>query len=160
MDNPFAHDPRTGQGEQSSRGQDVPGGSESGSTGPSAADSRNMQRLVMHFALLMFATVLTSAIALPFRLVSVGFAVWGLVLGIRALRYAWVRQVRGAFIGFLTVGIVVTALLGLAVITIIPRWNIEMEYQTCRDRAITVQAKHQCTADYHDALTNYLKTLR
>lgn len=187
MSNPFAYDPRDSAPRDDStsnqggapdrieaRHEDagecprptppgsVPPGAGAGPVAPKLSDDENrtMQRLVMHFTLLMFATIVTSALTLPVRLVALVFAVWAFVVGVQAFKYAWGKQIRGAFIGFLGLGITLTALLGLTVLTIIPRWNIEMDYQTCRSQAITVQAKSACDTAFQESIKNYLKTTR
>ncbi|WP_435299483.1 hypothetical protein [Timonella sp. A28] len=129
---------------------------------PKLSDEENrlVQRHFMHFVLLMFATLVTSSFALPYRLVALVFTAWGIVVGIRALQYAWSKQVRGASIGVLSIGIALTAILGMAVIQMIPRWEIEMNFQECQAQAITVQAKNTCLVEYKDALKNFNNTLR
>ena len=124
---------------------------------PEAA--RYATRSVMHFGLLMLATLLTSSIALPWRLVSIAIGLLALVVGVRALRRVWRAGLRGFLVGAMSAGVVMTFALILTTLAVIPVWQIEMDHQSCLDEAITVVAKSSCESDYQTAITEYQKTL-
>ena len=113
----------------------------------------------MHFGLLMLATLLTSTIALPWRLVSVAIALLALVVGVRALRRIWRAGLRGFLVVAMSAGVVMTFALALTTLAVIPVWQIEMDRQSCLNEAITVAATSTCESDYQTAITEYQKSL-
>ena len=113
----------------------------------------------MHFGLLMLATLLTSTIALPWRLVSLAIGLLALVVGIRALRRVWRAGLRGFLVVALSAGVVMTFALALTTLAVIPVWQIEMDRQTCLNEAITISATSTCESDYQTAITEYQKSL-
>ena len=124
---------------------------------PEAA--RHATRSVMHFGLLMLATLITSTIALPWRLVSIVIALAALVVGIRALRRIWRAGLRGFLVVAMSAGVVMTFALALTTLAVIPVWQIEMDHQSCLDQAITLSATSACESDYRTAITEYQKSL-
>lgn len=124
---------------------------------PDAA--RLATRSVMHFGLLMLATLLTSTIALPWRLVSVAIGLLALVVGIRALRRIWRAGLRGFLVVAMSAGVIMTFALALTTLAVIPVWQIEMDRQSCLNQAITLSATSTCESDYHTAISEYQKSL-
>ncbi|WP_066464375.1 hypothetical protein [Sanguibacter suarezii] len=124
---------------------------------PDAA--RLATRSVMHFGLLMLATLLTSTIALPWRLVSVAIGLLALVVGIRALRRIWRAGLRGFLVVAMSAGVIMTFALALTTLAVIPVWQIEMDRQSCLNQAITLSATSTCESDYQRAITEYQKSL-
>lgn len=114
---------------------------------------------LLHFAMLMLATIVTGMFALPFQLVTIGFATWAVVVGIQALRASWAAKVRGATIVFNIIAVGLTAVLGLSSASVLGRWDIEMDRQECRNQAITHTAQQECAAIYDAAMSEYLKNL-
>lgn len=124
---------------------------------PDAA--RLATRSVMHFGLLMLATLLTSTIALPWRLVSVAIGLLALVVGIRALRRIWRAGLRGFLVVAMSAGVIMTFALALTTLAVIPVWQIEMDRQSCLNQAITLSATSTCESDYQTAITEYQTSL-
>ena len=124
---------------------------------PDAA--RVATRSVLHFGLLMLATLVTTTIALPWRLVSIAIALLALVVGIRALRRIWRAGLRGFLVVAMSAGLVMTFALALTNLAVIPVWQIEMDHQSCLDQAITLSATSTCESDYRTAITEYQKSL-
>lgn len=124
---------------------------------PDAA--RQATRSVMHFGLIMLASLLTTSLALPWRLVSVAIGLLALVVGIRALRRIWRAGLRGFIVVALSAGVVMTFALALTTLAVIPVWQIEMDRQSCLDEAITIAATTACESDYATAITEYQNSL-
>ena len=122
-------------------------------------EARHATRSVMHFGLLMLGSLLTSSLALPWRLVSVAIALLALAVGIRALRRIWRAGLRGFLVVALSAGVLMTFALALTTLAVIPVWQIEMDRQTCLDQAITISATSTCESDYQTAITQYRSTL-
>lgn len=121
--------------------------------------ARRATRSVMHFGLLMLGSLLTSSLALPWRLVSVVIALAALVVGVRALRRIWRAGLRGFLVVALSAGVVMTFALALTTLAVIPVWEIEMDRQSCLEEAITISATATCESDYKTALTEYQNSL-
>ena len=124
---------------------------------PEAA--RRATRSVMHFGLLMLGSLLTSSLALPWRLVSVAIALLALVVGIRALRRIWRAGLRGFLVVAMSAGVVMTFALALTTLAVIPVWQIEMDRQQCLDEALTISATSTCETTYRTAISDYQKSL-
>lgn len=125
---------------------------------PDAA--RQATRSVMHFGLLMLATLLTSSLAVPWRLVSVALALVAIVVGVRTLRRIWRAGLRGFLLVAMSAGMIMTAALALTTLAVIPVWQIEMDRQSCLAGAITISATTTCESDYRTAITQYQDSLR
>ena len=124
---------------------------------PDAA--RQATRSVMHFGLIMLASLLTTSLALPWRLVSVAIGLLALVVGIRGLRRIWRAGLRGFIVVAMSAGVVMTFALALTTLAVIPVWQIEMDRQSCLDEAITIAASTACETDYTTAITEYQNSL-
>lgn len=124
---------------------------------PTAA--RRATRSVMHFGLLMLASLVTSSLVLPWRLVSVAIALLAIAAGIRALRRIWRAGLRGFLVVAMSAGVVMTFVLALTTLAVIPVWQIEMTRQTCLTQAITIAASITCESDYQTAITEYQRSL-
>ncbi|MBI9114151.1 hypothetical protein [Sanguibacter suaedae] len=124
---------------------------------PEAA--RQGTRLVLWFGLLMLASLLATALPLPWRLGGLAVVGAAVVLGVRALRRTWRAGVRGTMTFALSAGLVATLGLGATILAVIPVWDVETERQDCMDRAITLTARSSCQKAYDDAITAWLDSL-
>ena len=106
----------------------------------------------MHFGVLMLATLLVSALPLPWQAAAVLFAVAALVEGVRGLRSAWRAGVRGALVPMLVMGIVASSLLTLGTAGMIALWPIQMDRQTCLRDALTIASQDQCDSAYQSSI--------
>lgn len=125
---------------------------------PEAA--RAASRRVLHFGLLMLATLLTSTLPLPWQVATLGFAVLALVVGVRALVQVWRSGLRGALVSVLAVGLAFAAMLAASTAGLIALWPVQMERQECLQGALTISATERCESDYRDALDDLLERAR
>jgi len=113
---------------------------------------RRTSRHVMHFGVLMLATLLVSSLPLPWQAAALLFAIAALVEGIRGLRSAWTAGVRGALVPMLVMGIAASSLLTVGTAGMIALWPIQMERQTCLRDALTISSQEQCENAYQASL--------
>ncbi|NCT89588.1 hypothetical protein GXB85_01270 [Cellulomonas sp. APG4] len=125
---------------------------------PEAA--RAASRRVLHFGLLMLATLLTSTLPLPWQVATLVFAVLAFVVGVRALVQVWRSGLRGALVSVLAVGLAFAALLAASTAGLIALWPVQMERQECLQDALTISATEKCESDYRDALDALLERAR
>lgn len=126
---------------------------------PPTEEAIAANKLVMPFLLLMLVTMLTGMLALPLQLITIGFATWAMIAGIKALRACWAAKIRGSMIVFTSLALGLTLTLGVSSALVLARWDIEMDYQTCRDQAVTNSAAIDCTNNYNSTMDDYLKGL-
>ncbi|WP_139315939.1 cytochrome d ubiquinol oxidase subunit II [Cellulosimicrobium sp. CUA-896] len=136
-------------------GPTEPGGGRTGHRPPArapepAADpesARRATRAALHFGLLMLLVVVISAFRFPWRTAALAFAVWAIVVGVRALVVARRARVRGALVPVLAVGVGLAALISVQSLGTLATWQVEAEYQRCLDGAITVSAEERCETE-------------
>ena len=126
---------------------------------PPTEEAIAANKLVMRFLLLMLVTLVTGMLDLPLQLIAIGFAVWATIAGIKALRACWAAKIRGSMIVFTIVALGLTVTLGISTALVLARWDIEMDYQTCQNQAITNTAAIDCNNAYNAAMDTYLKGL-
>jgi hypothetical protein len=122
-------------------------------------EARRGTRAVMNFGLLMLAALVTTTLALPWRMVSVAIAIGALVVGIRAFRRIWRAGMRGTLVAALSAGMVMTIALAVTTLAVIPVWHIEMDRQGCLDQALTVSAKSECESIYTKQIKDFQGSL-
>lgn len=100
------------------------------------------------FVALVLALVLTSGLALPWKLVPLALGVAAVVVGILTLvkvrRYGLGRVPLFVTSLGLVATLVMTAGLGLAVIT----WDQTQKLESCMASALTMQAQEKCRTDF------------
>mgnify|MGYP003307096249 CR=1 FL=1 len=104
------------------------------------------------FAALVVAVLLTSGLALPWKLVPLALAVAAVVVGILTLIKV-VRHGTGPTQMFITAlglvaSVVMTLGLGLAVAT----WDNTEKLENCMSRALTMQAQDECQSEFTSGL--------
>lgn len=126
---------------------------------PDPEAARAASRRVLHFSLLLLAGVVTSALPLPWQAASLAFVVAALVVGIRALSAVWRAGLRGLLVPLLAIGLSFTALMSIALASLLALWPVQLERQRCLSSALTIAATQTCQADYQDALEDRLLEL-
>lgn len=119
-----------------------------------------VQRAVLQFCVLMAATLFASMLDFPAQLATILAAGAAIVVGTRALIAVRNLRRKDGQTVILYVGIALCAVLGLGSLASLARIDVEMAYQSCKSEAVTEQAKLQCSIEYQEALTDYLKQLR
>lgn len=113
----------------------------------------------MDFILLLLATLVMSATALPWQASALVFAVGALVTGVRALRSAVRSGLRGIVLP-VGVGLGVTAVMTLSLLTLVALWPLQAERQDCLRRALTVSAQEACEQQFSETLEERLDPSR
>jgi hypothetical protein len=122
-------------------------------------EARRGTRAVMNFGLFMLAALVTTTLALPWRMVSVAIAIGTLVVGIRAFRRIWRAGMRGTLVAALAAGMAMTIALAVTTLAVIPVWHIEMDRKDCLDRALTVSATSECESTYSTQIKDFQNSL-
>lgn len=169
MSNPYAPPPG-GSGARTPGAAGRPDGRPDGPQGPPGHDPgpaprppadpeviRAASRQVMHFGLLILATLLTASLALPWQAAALAFAIAAVVVGIRALRAVWRAGLRGTLVPVLAVGLALAALMSLSLLTMLALWPIQVERQDCLRDALTIAARETCETQFQEALAERLE---
>ncbi len=118
---------------------------------------REATRPVLTVATLMFATLISATLPLPWQLAAIGFGIAAVVAGVRAMtRLVGVGLGRSPLVMMLVVGLAFTSLTLLGIGAGMTRWSVEMDHQRCMADALTIQATNTCTAAYQKALMSGL----
>lgn len=117
---------------------------------------RRASRQVMHFGLLMLATLLVAPLGLPGQVASLLLGIAAVVVGIRALRSVWRAGVRGALVPVLAVGLGFAVVMVISFATMLALWPLQEELRRCLDGALTIAAQEQCQDDFQDRLQDQL----
>ncbi|MCL3859907.1 hypothetical protein [Actinotalea sp. K2] len=118
---------------------------------------RAASRMVLHFGLLMLASLVTSSLALPWQVAALGFALAALVQGVRALRAIWRAGVRGVLVPVVASGVALTAVMSLSMLLLLALWPVQMERQDCLGGALTISAREACESRFQESLTEFLE---
>lgn len=126
---------------------------------PPAPDSeivRTTSRRVLHFLAFLLASVVTSALPLPWQAASLVFVAVGIVVGLRALVLAWRGGVRGGLAATLSVGVALACFVGLGMVSLLAFWPQQLDRQECLAGAVTISANRTCEADFRRAVDERL----
>jgi len=147
---PEGHDPRQGQRPPQGRPPVLP---------PDPEAARVASRRVLHFGLLMLATVLTSSLPLPWGAASIAFVLLSLVVGVRALVALRRARVRGVLAPMLTIGLVFSTMLALTTVSMVATWPVQSAREDCLRSALTVSAQARCEKAYQEDLITWQQDL-
>ncbi|MFF2268913.1 hypothetical protein ACFVTZ_11610 [Cellulosimicrobium cellulans] len=114
--------------------------------------ARQATRRVLHFGLLLLAVIVVSTMPFPWQAVSLALALGAIVVGIRALVAVWRARVRGALVPALGIGVGLSAMLALQMVSTLVTWDVALAHQQCLDGAITVSAEKRCDVERTQAL--------
>lgn len=123
-------------------------------TGPEAV--RRASRQVMHFGLLVLATIVVAPLALPGQVASLLLAVAAVVVGIRALLAVVRAGMRGVLVPLLGLGLGFALIMVLSLATMLALWPLQEELRRCLGDALTISAKEQCQDDFQQRLQDRL----
>lgn len=115
------------------------------------------------FAILFAAALVTTLLPMPFNLVAALFTLWAAILGISYLikrspdKKKSPRETTQIVFGVVA-ALFISSLVGSTVL----RWDIDMNYQSCLNQAVTHSAQQQCIDSYQkelkDSANELLKT--
>ncbi|ARK06199.1 hypothetical protein SAMN05518682_2464 [Cellulosimicrobium aquatile] len=114
--------------------------------------ARQATRRTLHFGLLLLAVIVVSTMPFPWQAVSLALALGAIVVGIRALLAVWRARVRGALVPALGIGVGLSAMLALQMVSTLVTWDVALAHQQCLDGAITVSAEKRCDVERTHAL--------
>lgn len=122
--------------------------SASGKPKPTKEQSRSAAGFLRMFAALLIATLFTSNLALPWKLVPLALGVAAVVVGIIAL----VKQVRYGLRPFVrvatSVGLATAVFMTIGLAAMVSLWPMTQKYESCMDSALTLKAQEGCMQDY------------
>ncbi|MFI2702627.1 hypothetical protein [Cellulosimicrobium composti] len=118
--------------------------------------ARQATRRTLHFGLLLLAVIVVSTMPFPWQAVSLALALGAIVVGIRALLTVWRARVRGALVPALGIGVGLSAMLALQMVSTLVTWDVALAHQQCLDGAITVAAEKRCDVERTQALEEKL----
>jgi hypothetical protein len=117
---------------------------------------RATSRRVLHFLAFLLASVVTSALPLPWQAASLVFVAVGIAVGLRALVLAWQGGVRGGLSAMLSVGVALACFVGLGMVSLLAFWPQQLDRQECLAGAVTISANRACEADFRRAVDERL----
>ncbi|WAP51271.1 hypothetical protein OL239_15710 [Arthrobacter sp. ATA002] len=104
------------------------------------------------FVALVVAVLLTSGLALPWKLVPLALALAAVVVGILTLIKV-VRYGIGAPQMFITsLGLAASAVMALGLGLAVATWDNTEKLENCMGRALTVQAQDECQSEFTNGL--------
>lgn len=118
--------------------------------------ARQATRRTLHFGLLLLAVIVVSTMPFPWQAVSLALALGAIVVGVRALLTVWRARVRGALVPALGIGVGLSAMLALQMVSTLVTWDVALAHQQCLDGAITVAAEKRCDVERTQALEEKL----
>jgi hypothetical protein len=111
---------------------------------------------MLHFFLLLLASVVTSSLPLPLQVGSLAFVIAAIVVGVRTFMLAWRGGVRGGLLVGLGTGVGMAGMVGLLMLTVLAVWPEQMERQRCLADAVTIAATQECEAQFERAVDDRL----
>ncbi|QCU78743.1 hypothetical protein E7744_11760 [Citricoccus sp. SGAir0253] len=119
---------------------------------PELARYRSLRDALVWLAGMLVLTYLSSVLVLPWKVVSLGFALAGIAVGVLALvrtaRIAspWVLRMAAA------AGLVGCALFGFVAAAQVVFWDATTSFERCTDGALTERAVQRCGSEYAEHL--------
>jgi hypothetical protein len=117
---------------------------------------RATSRRVLHFLALLLASVVTSALPLPWQAAALLFLGAAMVVGVRTLVLAWRGGIRGGLIVMLSVGVGMSGFVGLGMLSLLALWPEQMAKQECLAGAVTISATRACELEFERAVDERL----
>lgn len=115
---------------------------------PTEAQSKEARSYLWIFIALLIGMLLSSDLALPWKLLPLVLGLAALVIGIIAM----VKVVRFGLHPMLRVivslGLAATAFMTLGLAAMVALWPMTATYETCMQSALTMQATESCVQDY------------
>ena len=115
---------------------------------PTPAQSKEARSYLWVFIALLLGMLISSDLALPWKLLPLALGIAAMVVGIMAL-VKIVRFGLGAFMRVVvSMCLAATAFMTLGLAAMVALWPLTAKYETCMQSALTVQATETCTKDY------------
>ena len=115
---------------------------------PTPAQSKEARSYLWVFIALLLGMLISSELALPWKLLPLALGIAALVVGIMTLvkvvRYGLHRSLRV----IISMGLAATAFMTIGLAAMVALWPFTAKYETCMQSALTVQATETCTKDY------------
>lgn len=127
---------------------------------PSTEELKEASGATFRFGALLILALLGSQLPLPYTLAAPVLIIAAIVYGIFALRRSWAISSRNLMTPMLVAGIVMALMMSVTVAAKFTLWPVEMERQECVQYAITHSAKAECQANYDEAVSDRLDSLR
>ncbi|MCU1430899.1 MAG: hypothetical protein JWP95_4 [Actinotalea sp.] len=121
------------------------------------AAAREASRPVMHFVLLMLATLVVSGFPLPWKAAALPFALVAIVQGVLALRAVWRAGVRSAMIPVLAVGLAFALMSAMTAGMMLLLWPQQAALEQCERDALTIAGKEACTDEFNESVRDRLE---
>lgn len=115
---------------------------------PTDAQTKEARSFLWVFIALLAGMLISSELALPWKLLPLALGVAALVVGIMAMvkiiRFGMHRMLRV----IVSMGLAATAFMTLGLAAMVALWPLTAKYETCMQSALTVQATENCVQDY------------
>ncbi|MCQ2001615.1 hypothetical protein [Arthrobacter zhaoxinii] len=115
---------------------------------PTEQQKRSAVQYVRVFWLLLAATLLSSGLVLPWKLLPLALGIAALVIGVVALVKAARRRMGPLMPVLISLGLVITALTTLGLTGMVLLWDETMTYESCMRSALTLDGVDACEAEY------------
>ncbi|MCC3282236.1 MULTISPECIES: hypothetical protein [Arthrobacter] len=115
---------------------------------PTEAQSKEARSYLWVFIALLTGMLLSSELALPWKLLPLALGIAAMVVGImtmvKIVRYGMHRMLRV----IVSMGLAATAFMTLGLAAMVALWPMTARYEACMQSALTVQATESCIKDY------------
>ncbi|UWX97866.1 hypothetical protein N2K95_04045 [Arthrobacter zhaoxinii] len=115
---------------------------------PTEQQKRSTVQYVRVFWLLLAATLLSSGLVLPWKLLPLALGIAALVIGVVALVKVARRGMGPLMPVLISLGLVITALTTLGLTGMVLLWDETMTYESCMRSALTLDGVDACEAEY------------
>lgn len=126
---------------------------------PSKETMARVGALVGRFGLLLLAAFVTSSLRLPFSVAAIGFATWGVVVGVQAILAVHRAKIRTPLLPALVLGVGLTGLMVVSFLFSSLLWPLEAARQECLDAALTQAARERCEEEFAEGLTSWVERI-
>lgn len=120
--------------------------------------ARRTNRRALWFGVALLLLMLTTTLRFPWNLSGVVIAIGAVVIGIATLSGLARARVGGLIVPALVIGLGLTGVYLLQLVSSAVLWDISLDYQQCRDGAITNTAKEGCLSHYQETLESKMPT--
>lgn len=114
--------------------------------------ARRTNRRALWFGVALLLLMLTTTLRFPWNLSGVVIAIAAVVIGIGTLSGLARARAGGLIVPALVIGLGLTGVYLLQLVSSAVLWDISLDYQQCRDGAITQTAEEGCKSRYEETL--------
>ena len=119
-----------------------------GRPAPTEEQRKNAMRYVRIFWLLVLATMFSSGLVLPWKLLPLALGLAALVVGIIALVKLARRRMGAAWPVLVSLGLLITVFTTIGLAGMVAIWDDTAEYESCMRSALTLDAVETCQDGY------------